>query len=315
MNRPEVLQLVPFSKAEEQRLNDAFTVHRLFEISDTEAFFQTKGQHIKALTTRAIQGVSREIMARLPSLEMIAVYGVGYDKVDLEAANARNIFVTNTPDVLTGDVADLAVGMLLMVSRRMYQAQDWVRTNKWINTGSFPLSTRVHGKRVGIVGLGRIGDAIAERLSGFDMAIAYTSREPKPSAAPDWAFVEDAVSLARQSDILIVALAATPDTHHFINREVLEALGEAGILINISRASNIDEEALLSALENKVIAGAGLDVFEGEPAINPRFLALDNVLLQPHIGSATHETREAMMSLVLQNLTQYFKDGTALTPV
>ena len=315
MNKPNVLHVVPYTEQEEAKLEKYFTLHRLYEIEDQAAFFRDQGASITAISTRATKGVSRELIECLPNLEIISVYGVGYETVDMEAARERNIIVTNTPDVLTGDVADLAVGMLLMLSRKMSQAEQWVSSKSWANAGSFPLQRRVHGKRVGIVGLGRIGDAIAERLSGFDMSIAYTSRQAKETAAPDWEFVGDIVTLAAQSDVLIVSLAATPDTRHIIDSDVIQALGSQGVIVNISRAANIDEVALLDALEGGVIAGAALDVFEGEPQINPRFLALDNVLLQPHIGSATIETREAMMSLVLANLQSYFQTGDAVTPV
>ncbi|PWQ94101.1 2-hydroxyacid dehydrogenase [Leucothrix arctica] len=315
MSKPHILHVVPYPKEEETSLEARFTLHRLYEVDNKAAFYKEYGATIRGISTRASAGVTRETIESLPKLEIISVYGVGYDKVDLEAAKARNIIVTNTPDVLTGDVADLAVGMLLMLSRRMSQAEQWVHSGNWVNTVSFPLSRRVHGKRIGILGLGRIGDAIAERLSGFEMQIAYTSRQPKETAAPDWEFVSEVVALAEQSDVLIVALASTPETQHLVNAEVIEALGPNGLLVNISRSSNVDETALLNALESGALAGAALDVFEGEPNINPRFLALENVLVQPHIGSATTETRQAMMSLVLANLEQYFEQGEALTPV
>jgi len=211
-------------------------------------------------------------------------------------------------------VADLAVGMMLALSRGMIGAEAWARSGAWAAEGGYPLQRRVWGRRAGVLGLGRIGHSVARRLAGFDMQISYSARAPKPEAAA-WSFVADPVALAAQSDVLFVTLAATSETRHIVGPEVLKALGPEGMLINVSRAANIDEEALLTALETGMLGGAALDVFEGEPALNPRFTALPNVLLQPHHGSGTVETRRAMGQLLRDNLTAFFAGQPLLTPV
>jgi lactate dehydrogenase-like 2-hydroxyacid dehydrogenase len=313
--KPAVLQLTKYPEWDQEVLDANYVVHRGFEIDDMAAFFQTHGASIRGVTGSAGELIDRKLIESLPNLEVISVYGVGFDKVDLEAAREHGVRVSNTPDVLTDDVADLALGMLLMASRRMGQAEAWVRSGDWLNKGSFPLSQRVYGRRAGILGLGRIGEAIGQRLAGFDMTISYSSRSPKDTVPADWTYVADALELAKQCDILFVGLAANDKTRHMVNKEVIEALGHNGMLINISRAANIDEEALLDALEAGTLGAAALDVFEGEPDLNPRFLALDNVLLQPHHASGTVDTRKAMGKLMLDNLQAYFDRGELLTPV
>jgi lactate dehydrogenase-like 2-hydroxyacid dehydrogenase len=216
--------------------------------------------------------------------------------------------------VLTNDVADLGIAMMLCQSRGMLGAETWVRDGSWAEKGLYPLKRRVWGRRVGVLGLGRIGFEVAKRLKGFDMQIAYSDVEAK-SFASDMTFVADPVELARQSDFLFVTLAASAATRHIVGHEVIEALGPEGMLINISRASNIDEEALLQALETGKLGSAALDVFEGEPKLNPRFLALDNVLLQPHHASGTIETRKAMGQLLRDNLAAHFAGHPLPTPV
>ncbi len=316
MSKPEILQLGSYSDRDETELGKHFTLHRYFELTDAEktTFLASKGSDIRAIATRGDLAVDATLINALPSLELISVYGVGYDGVDLSAAKARGIKVSNTPDVLTKDVADLAVAMLLTAGRRMIDASEWVRTSQWQAQGMFPLNTRVHGRRAGILGLGRIGFEIANRLMGFEMSIAYSGRQPNPKAS-QWQYIDNAVELARNVDVLFVSLAACPETKHIVNKEVLEALGPNGIIVNISRAANIDEIALLEALENKTIDYAALDVFENEPNINPRFLELDNVLLQPHQGSGTFETRTAMGDLVKDNIAAHFAGQALLTPV
>lgn len=237
--------------------------------------------------------------------------GVGFDAVDLGACRDRGIRVTNTPEVLNGDVADLGVSMMLCV---MVGAEAWVRSGDWARAGNCPLQRRVWGRRAGILGLGRIGYEVAPRLRGFGMQIAYTDVEAK-SHAGDWTFVPDAVALAEQSDFLYVTLAASAKTRHIVDRRVIEALGPEGVLINISRASNIDEGALIDALESGRLGAPALDVFENEPAIDARFLALSNVLLQPHKASGTVETCKAMGRLMRENLTAHFAGEKLPTPV
>jgi lactate dehydrogenase-like 2-hydroxyacid dehydrogenase len=283
----------------------AFTMHRYFEASDKAAFLAQVGPDVRAIATRGELGANAAMIAACPQLEIISVYGVGYDAVDLNAARARCIRVTNTPDVLTNDVADLGVAMMLVQSRGMIGAETWVRDGSWAQKGLYPLRNRVWGKRAGVLGLGRIGYEVAKRLAGFDMRIAYSDVAPKNHGAA-WEFIADPVALAARSDFLFVTLAASAATRHIVGQAVIDALGPEGMLINISRASNIDEEALLSALESGRLGSAAVDVFEGEPQINPRFLTLPNVLLQPHHASGTFETRKAMGQLLRDNLTAHF---------
>jgi lactate dehydrogenase-like 2-hydroxyacid dehydrogenase len=314
MAKPQILQTGTLPEWDQTPLEAAVQVHRLFDAPERSAFLATVGPNVRAIVTRGDLGADAELIAACPALELIVVFGVGYDAVDMAAARARGIHVTNTPDVLTGDCADLAVGMMLALARNMVAADAWARSGDWQTKGGFPLTRRVHGSRAGVLGLGRIGRAVADRLQGFGMSIAYSATAPKPGAEA-WQFIVDPVALARHSDFLFVTLAASAKTRHIVDAQVIEALGPEGMLINISRASNVDEEALLDALEGRRIAGAALDVFEGEPALNPRFRPLTNVLLQPHHSSGTVETRKAMGQLMRDNLTAHFAGKPLLTPV
>ncbi|WP_112324116.1 2-hydroxyacid dehydrogenase [Oceanibium sediminis] len=253
-------------------------------------------------------------MDALPNLGLIANFGVGYDAIDVAAASARGIKVTNTPDVLTDDVADLALGMALGLFRQIPRADAWVRSGDWAAKGDFPLQRKFSGKRVGILGLGRIGRAIAERMTAFDMQISYWSRAPKDTPA-GWTHVATPEALAAEVDILVVALSGGPETAGLASAEVIAALGPKGVLVNISRGSTVDEAALLDALESGALGGAALDVFASEPDADPRFAALDNVLLQPHQASATVETRQEMGKLQRANLAAFFAGTSLLTPV
>ena len=315
MSRPQILQMGPYPAWDQEPLEQMFTMHRLFEAPDRAAFLAQHGPQVRGIATRGELGADAALIAACPQLEVISVYGVGTDAVDLAAARARGIKVTNTPDVLTEDVADLGVGMALALSRGMIGAEAWVRDGSWAAKGGYPLQRRLSGRRAGILGLGRIGMAVAQRLAAFGMPIAYSGRAPKAEAPRDWTFLPDAVSLAQQSDLLVMALSATPETRHIVDARVLEALGADGMLVNISRAANLDEDALLDALEGGRIAGAALDVFEGEPALNPRFLALRNVVLQPHHASGTTETRRAMGQLMRDNLAAHFAGRPLLSEV
>jgi lactate dehydrogenase-like 2-hydroxyacid dehydrogenase len=312
--KPDILQIGPYPPWDQEPLDAAFTVHRLFEAEDRSAFVRQHGGSIRGIATRGELGASRELIEACPNLEIISVYGVGCDAVNLEAARERKIRVTNTPDVLTDDVADLGVAMMLCLSRGMIGAERWVRDGTWVTVGGYPLQRKVSGKRAGILGLGRIGQAVARRLQAFGMTVAYSSRQPKAEGAA-WTYVRDPVALAAQSDFFFVCLAASPATRHIVNADVIHAIGPEGMLINISRASNIDEEALLQALEAGSLGSAALDVFEGEPRLNPRFLSLANVLLQPHHASGTVETRKAMGQLLRDNLTAHFEGRPLPTPV
>lgn len=314
MNKPEILQVGELPGWDQGPLDTAFTVHRYFEAEDKPRFLQDIGGNVRGIATRGDLGANRAMIEACPRLEVISVYGVGYDGVDLELCKERGIRVTNTPDVLTNDVADLGIAMMLCHSRGMIGAETWVRDGSWKAQGMYPLQRRVWGKRVGVLGLGRIGYEVALRLAGFGMSISYCDVASKPYAA-DWTFVADPVALAKQSDFLFVTLLASAETRHIVNREVIEAMGPEGMIINISRAANIDEEALLDALESGALGSAALDVFEGEPELNPRFLELGNVLLQPHQASGTVETRQDMGKLMRDNLTAHFSGAPLLTPV
>jgi lactate dehydrogenase-like 2-hydroxyacid dehydrogenase len=314
MTKPDILQLGPYPEWDQVPLDAQFQMHRYFEASDKAAFLAEVGPGIRGIATRGELGANAAMIAACPNLEVISVYGVGYDAVDLDACRARGIRVTNTPDVLTNDVADLGVAMMLVQSRGMIGAETWVRDGSWAQKGLYPLKRRVWGRRAGVLGLGRIGFEVAKRLAGFDLDIAYSDVSAK-DFAKDWEFIADPVALAARSDFLFVTLAASAATRHIVGRQVIEALGPEGMLINISRASNIDEEALLTALETGALGSAALDVFEGEPKLNPRFLTLPNVLLQPHHASGTRETRMAMGKLVRDNLIAHFSGATLLTPV
>jgi len=314
MTKPHILQVGPYPEWDQIPLDAAFTVHRYFEAADKAAFLAEVGPMVRAIATRGELGANAAMIAACPKLEVISVYGVGYDAVDLEAARARGIRVTNTPDVLTKDVADLGVAMMLVQSRGMIGAEAWVRDGSWGEKGLYPLKRKVWGRRAGVLGLGRIGFEVAKRLAGFDMDIAYSDTSAKEYAG-SWEFIADPVALAERSDFLFVTLAASAATRHIVGAKVIEALGPEGMLINISRASNIDEAALLDALEAGRLGSAALDVFEGEPKLNPRFLRLPNVLLQPHHASGTVETRKAMGQLLRDNLTAHFAGNPLPTAV
>lgn len=315
MNKPEILQIGDYPEWDQVVLDELFTMHRFYEVEDKSAYLAEYGAKITGVATRGDLAVPRDIIEALPNLEIISVYGVGYDGVDLAAAEENNVHVTNTPGVLTGDVADFAVGMMLTLTRSMHTGHNLVASGNWEKKGGLPLATRAYGRRVGVLGLGRIGRAIAKRLAAFDMEVSYSSTAEKDDVPADWNYIADPVELAAASDFLFIASTANAATHHIVNREVMDALGSEGMLVNISRAANIDEEAMLDALEAKTLGFAALDVFEGEPVVNPRFFELDNVLLQPHQGSGTVHTRKAMGDLVRGNLVAHFNGEPLLTPI
>lgn len=265
-----------------------------------------------AAITSSRFGVTNSQIDALPKLRAIVHFGVGYETTDVAYARSKGIVVSNTPDVLTDCVADLAMGGLIDVMRRLSDAERFVRRGDW-QRGQYPLATKVTGKRVGILGLGRIGQAIARRLTGFDMAISYHSRH-RVAEVP-YAYAGSPEALASSVDVLVVATSGGPATAGLVSAEVLAALGPAGYLVNIARGSVVDEPALVSALVAGRLAGAALDVFADEPTVPAPLLDLDNVVLLPHIASATHETREAMGDLAFANLHQFLTDGTLRTPV
>ncbi|MCB1537471.1 MAG: 2-hydroxyacid dehydrogenase [Rhodospirillales bacterium] len=308
-----ILALASLLPPEMKRLDDRFRVVRLYNEPDPEKTLQAvRNDVVGILSTAGGHPVRRPLIEALPNLEIITQFGVGVDNIDLDAARERGIAVTNTPDVLTDDTADIAVALLLALSRRICEADMFVRVGKW-SGGPMPLGTTPKGKTAGIVGLGRIGRAIAKRLTAFDMRIAYHGRKRKPDLA--WSFYNDLESLAKDADYLICAVPGGPDTYHMVNDRVLAALGPKGYLINIARGSVVDQDALVAALSAKTIAGAGLDVFANEPAVPDTLKTMDNVVLLPHIGSATLETRTIMGEIVLANLDAYFSGKPLITPV
>ncbi|SMX41721.1 2-hydroxyacid dehydrogenase [Maliponia aquimaris] len=268
---------------------------------------------IKAIAFKGHKPFGGDEMDLFPRLGVIANYGVGYDAIDVAAASTRSIGVTNTPDVLSDDVADLAVALMVAQARTMIRGHAHVASGRWAQEGEMPLSRKVSGSTVGIVGLGRIGREIADRLAAFKCEIHYNSRSEKET--PGWTWHGDVVSLATAVDFLVIALVGGPATKGYVTREAIQALGPRGVVINISRGSTIDEGALLDALESGAIAGAGLDVYENEPNIDPRFLKLANVVLQPHQGSGTVETRRAMAELQLANISAFLEGKPLVTPV
>ncbi|CAN7424627.1 2-hydroxyacid dehydrogenase [Pararhizobium sp. LjRoot238] len=312
MSKPEVLMIGPYPSWDMEDLETRYTIHRLWEVEDRETFLARQGGSIRAVATRGELGASAELLKKLPKLEIVSCYGVGTDAIELNFARENGIRVTNTPDVLTEDVADLGMALMLAVARQLPEGDAHVRDGGW-SKGNMHLTTRVCGKRVGVVGMGRIGAAFARRAAAFDCTISYFARSPKPNLP--YAFVSDLVELARRSDFLVVTLAGGEGTRGIVTAEVIEALGPDGIFINISRGTTVDEAALLDALEHGRIRGAGLDVFLNEPAINPRVSQLKNVVLQPHHGSGTVETRQAMGKLVRDNLAAHFSGQPLLTPV
>lgn len=290
----------------EASLAEHYDVHPLWAETDPAAFLAARGGEFVALTTRAANGVDAAMMDAMPALKVISSFGVGLDKIDLDAARARGIAVGYTPDVLNDCVADTAFGLLMDVARGFSAADRFVRRGAW-PSGAFPLSTRVSGKRMGIIGMGRIGRVIARRGLGFDMDVRYHSR--RPVADLTYRHEPSLAALAEWADFLVIATAGGPETRHLVSASVLEALGPRGFLINIARGTVVDEAALVDALAHKRIAGAGLDVFEHEPQVPPALFALDNVVLLPHIASATNETRQAMADLVFENLQSFFATG------
>ena len=267
----------------------------------------------RALAFKGHASLEARHMDLLPALGIVANYGVGYDAIDVEAAGERGVRVTNTPDVLSDEVADLAVAMAVAQSRDMVRADAWARSGAWAEKGEMALTRTLSGGRAGIVGLGRIGREIADRLAAFKMEIHYHSRSEKET--PGWTYHADPASLARAVDHLFVAIVGGPETEGYVSAEVIEALGPDGVIVNISRGSTIDEGAMLDALEQGRLRGAALDVFQGEPRLDPRFAALDQVLLLPHIGSATIETRRAMGQLQRDNVAAFLAGREPPTPV
>ncbi|MBP0463215.1 2-hydroxyacid dehydrogenase [Roseomonas sp. PWR1] len=312
MDKPGLLVVGVLPDWDLEALAARFTLHLLYEAPDRAAFLAQHGPSIRAIATKGELGADAAMMDACPGAKIIACYGVGVDAIDLAAARARGIAVTNTPDVLTEEVADMAFALLLATARAIPEGDAYVRTGTWAKQGPMRLTTRVWGKRIGIVGLGRIGRAIARRAEGFGMAIAYSGRTRKDVP---YAFHATPAAMAPHVDIFVVSAAGGAATAGLVDRTAIEALNPGAIFVNVSRGSVVDEDALVAALKSGRIAAAGLDVFRNEPAIDPVFATFPNVVLSPHQASGTVETRKDMGALMRRNLQAHF-DGTPLpTPV
>ncbi|HUR90123.1 MAG TPA: 2-hydroxyacid dehydrogenase [Ramlibacter sp.] len=308
----EILITGPMYPPTLAELEQTYTAHRYWTAADKDGLLASVADRITAVASSNSGGINGATMAKLPKLKVISHFGVGYDTVDVDAARSRRIAVTNTPDVLTEEVADLTLGLLLATIRRIPQGDRYVREGKWLK-GAMALTDSLQGKTVGIIGMGRIGRAIARRVEAFGVKIAYQGPNPKRDLA--WPYFADAVALAKDSDVIIAACPGGEATRGLVSRAVIEAIGPKGFLVNISRGSVVDETALIEALQQDRIAGAGLDVFVDEPRVPDAFLTMENVVLQPHVASATHPTRKAMGQLVIDNLAAHFAGKALLTPV
>ena len=307
---PTLLQLSPLRPDIQAQLDAHYTVHP-YDVSGSETWLAAHAAEVAGVVTAGHLGITPELMAALPNLKIVAINGVGYDRVDLKAAESRGIRVTNTPDVLTDDVADLAVGLTIGLLRQLHHAHRHVTAGLWPK-GDMPLARKVSGKRFGILGMGRIGQAVARRLAAFDGAISYYSRSKKDLP---YSFVPDVLALAQGCDVLVICAAASASTKHMVNRAILDALGPDGAVVNIARGSIVDEAALVEALKAGTLGGAALDVFAAEPHVPAELLTMDNVLLTPHVASATNETRAAMGQLMLDNLAAFFLGKSLPSPV
>ncbi len=313
MSKTDILMTAPMMQIVIDALDRAFTLHRLWEHENKEAFLREVGPRIRGVATSTLYGrTDATLLDHLPNLEIISSVGVGYDNVDTTEAARRGIVVTNTPGVLNDEVADLTIGLLLATLRKIPQADRHLRAGQWLQA-SFPLSATLRGRKVGIVGLGRIGKAIARRLEGFDVEIAYHGRTQQEDVP--YSYYPTVTALAEATDVLIVITPGGASTKHLINAEVLRALGPNGVLINVARGSVVDERALIEALRSGTILSAGLDVFEDEPRVPQELIDMEHVVLLPHIASASVHTRNAMGQLVADNLISWFDGKGPLTPV
>jgi lactate dehydrogenase-like 2-hydroxyacid dehydrogenase len=312
--KPTLLQLLPFPFSEvQQRLNQHFDVIELWTEPDPDAVIAARASDIVALVTHALMNTRADLIDRLPRLQVICSNGVGYDGIDVKHAQAKGIQVSNTPEVLNDCVADHAMGLLLATARKLGHAERYVRAGLWGTDAAFPLGIKVSHKKMGIVGLGRIGMAIAQRARGFDMEIRYHNRNERHDV--DMGYEASLTALAQWADFLVVATVGGATTRHLVNEDILNALGPNGILVNIARGSVIDEEAMVRALVERRLGGAGLDVYVAEPSVPEALKALDNVVVVPHIASATTETRRAMSDLVVSNAVSFITTGKLVTPV
>ncbi|CNI45209.1 2-hydroxyacid dehydrogenase [Yersinia intermedia] len=311
-SKQAVLIIAPVMDYLTDKLEQTFTVHKLFQVTDHAEFFAKQGQNIKGIVTRGDIGVSNEVLALLPEVQIISIFGVGTDAVDLATTHERNIIVTTTPGVLTDDVADTALGLIIATSRRLCLADKFLRAGQWPHS-TLPLSSKVTGKRLGVFGMGQIGQAIARRAAGFDMQIAYSDKAHNETLP--YQYVPDLMSLASQSDILVVAISGGKDSAGLVNKTIFAAMPNHAILINIARGSMVNQDDLILALQQQNIGGAGLDVFADEPNVPQALIEMDNVVLLPHIASATTETRIQMSDIVFSNILAHFSGEKAPTAI
>jgi len=312
--KPDVLALGAFPPAMMARMQECFTLHHFVpdDPFPSSALAPAARARIRAIATEANRGAARELIFALPALEVVSVFGVGIDAVDVAAARERSIPVTNTPGVMADDVADLAIALLLASARELLPSERFAREGRWL-AGPYGLGHSITGKRLGVIGLGAIGAGIARRGAALEMQVAYSEVAANPGVP--YRFIKDPVELAANSDFLVVACFGGPSTHHLVSAQVIAALGPAGTLINIARGSIVDEQALIAALQAGKLRAAALDVFEHEPRIPAELVAMPNVIVQPHMGAATIETRERIGTLVVDNILARLAGKPLLTPV
>jgi lactate dehydrogenase-like 2-hydroxyacid dehydrogenase len=313
MTKPDLLLVNALNPRVTDQLEQDFTLHRYCDAEDKPGFLKALPEGVRFIATGGATGCSREIIEALPALEIISSFGVGYDAVDVEAAKEHDVRVTNTPDVLNDCVAEVAMALMLALAHRLPESHDYVRQGRWEAEGNMPLTAELTGATVGIIGLGRIGKAIARLCQAFSMRVVYHGRSEQ--AHQPYQYYADPVAMARDVDWLVVIAPSTPQTRGIVSAEVLEALGSEGRLVNVARGDLVDEAALIKALETGGIAGAALDVFAQEPHVPEALRQAENVVLAPHIGSATHKTRAAMGDLVVKNLRAHKRGDPLLTPV
>lgn len=312
-NATEILMTGPLMAYAADQLKARFTVHELWKAQDKAAFLSEVSDRIRGVAAGGGHNrVDGALFDALPKLEVVSSFGVGYDHVDAAEAGRRGLVVTNTPDVLTDEVADLAIGLLISTVRQLPQVDRYLREGKWLKA-AYPLTASLRGRKVGIVGLGRIGKAVAHRVEAFGLPVAYHGRSRQADVS--YRYYPSLVEMAQDVDTLISVAPGGDSTHHIINAEVLKALGPNGIVVNVGRGTVIDETALIEALQNKTILSAGLDVFEDEPRVPAELIAIEHAVLLPHVGSASVHTREQMGQLLVDNLVSWFDGKGPLTPV
>jgi lactate dehydrogenase-like 2-hydroxyacid dehydrogenase len=312
MSRPTVLMPAPMHEVVIEGCEEHFDLLRLWEAADQDAVLAERGPDVLAIATGGHRRIDGPLLDRLPNLQIVANFGVGYDSVDVDAATERGVVVTNTPGVLDDEVADTALGLLLMAVRELSRAERHLRAGRWPD-GAYPLTrATMAGRSLGILGLGRIGEAIARRAETFGMTVGYHNRNQKDVP---YRYYPTLLEMAQDVDTLVVVVPGGAATHHLVDADVLAALGPDGVLVNVGRGTVVDEAALIKALRSGTIHAAGLDVYEREPQVPQELIDLDNAVLLPHVGSASIPTRRAMGQLVVDNLKSWFEKGSALTPV